>query len=59
VEHSQEADPGAKVLRIGGDLEQGLGSGLEEDAVDHPGVLQGNRAERCREREDHVVVGNR
>ena len=41
---------------IGGDLLQGLGGGLEQEAVDLPRVLQGDRAERRRERKDDVKI---
>ena len=41
---------------IGGDLLQGLGGGSEQKAVDLPRVLQGDRAERRRERKDHMKV---
>ena len=45
VEDGQEADLGAEVLGVGGDLPQGLGGGLEQEAVDRRRVLQGDRAE--------------
>ena len=48
VQDGQEADLGPEVLRVGGDLLQGLGGGPEQQAVDHPRVLQGDRAERRR-----------
>ena len=44
---------------IGGDLLQGLGGGAEQEAVDLPRVLQGDRAERRRERKDHMKVFDR
>ena len=34
VEHRGEADAGAEMLGIGGDGDQGLGGGLEQDVVD-------------------------
>ena len=59
VQDGQEPDLGPEVLRVGGDLLQGLGGGTEQEAVDHPGVLQGDRAEHCRERKDHMEVLDR
>ena len=59
VEHGQEADLGPEVLGIGGDLLQGLRGGAEEQAVDDPRVLQGDRAEGRREGEDDVKVLDR
>ena len=59
VEHGAEADAGAKVLGIGGDGDQGLGGGAEQDGVDHGLVLVGDIAERRRQGEDDVVVGDR
>ena len=59
VQDGQEADLGPEVLRIGGDLLQGLGGGAEQEAVDLPRVLQGDRTERRRERKDHVKVLDR
>ena len=59
VEDGQEADLGPEVLGVGGDLLQGLGGGAEQEAVDHPWVLQGDRAERRRESEDDVEVLDR
>ena len=41
VEHTQEADLRAKMLRIGGDLQQGCGTGAEQEVVDDLLVLQG------------------
>ena len=54
--HGQEADLGPQVLGIGGHLLQGFGGGPEQQAVDLPGIVQGDRAEIAGEREDHVEV---
>jgi hypothetical protein len=35
VQHRGEADPGAEVLRAGGDGDERFGCGLEQNAVDH------------------------
>ena len=34
VEHGGDADPGAQMLRVGGDGEQRLGRGAEQQVVD-------------------------
>ena len=39
VEHGQEADLGPEMFGVGGDLPQGLGGGLEQEAVDLPLIL--------------------
>ncbi len=39
VKHGGQADAGAEMLRIGGDGDQGLGGGLEQDAIDRGLVL--------------------
>ena len=59
VQHGQEADLGPEVLRVGGDLPQGLRGGPEQQVVDDPRVLQGDRAEGRREGEDDVEVLDR
>ena len=41
VQDGQEPDLGPEVLGIGGDLLQGRGGGLEQQAVDFTRVLQG------------------
>ncbi len=59
VQHGEEADLGPEVLGIGGDLSQGGGGGLEQEAVDHPRVLQGDRVERRGQGEDDVEIRDR
>jgi hypothetical protein len=39
MQHGQKADAGAQMFWIGGNLQQGLGGGLEQEAVKHPLVL--------------------
>ena len=48
MKHCQKADPGAQMFWIGGNLQQGLGGGFEQDAVKHPLVLEGQWGERLR-----------
>ena len=59
VQHRDNANPGPQVLRIGGDRGQGLGRGLEQEAVEPGLVPVGQGAEGCRQSEHHVVVGHR
>ena len=42
VKHSEKADLRAQVLGIGGDGEQGLGRGPEQDAIELSLILIGN-----------------
>ena len=56
VEHGEKADLGPQVLGISADGEQGLRSGAEQDAVEFPLVLIGNRCNLFWYGEDHVEV---
>ena len=56
VEHAEEADLGAEVPGIAGDLQQGFGAGPEQQIVDQPFVLQCQRSEFVRQGEDDVHV---
>ena len=56
VEDGEKADLSSEMLGVGGDPTKGLGGGLKEEAVDHPGVLQGDRVERRGESEDDMEV---
>ena len=58
VQHRQHADLGAQMLRIGGDLDQGLGGGPHQQTVDFTRVGQRDRVQRPRERENDVEVGH-
>jgi len=59
VEHGGEADARAQMLRIGGDGGQRLGGGPEQVVVDRGLVLERDGADRGRQGEDDVIVGNR
>ncbi len=59
VQHGGEADAGAEALGIAGDGGKGLGRRLEQDVVDRSLVVVGDVGDRGREREHHVVVGDR
>lgn len=57
VEHAEETDFGAEMPRVAGDLKEGLGTGVKEQVVDEPFVLQGERSQFPRQREDSMDVG--
>ncbi len=59
VEHGGEADARAEMLRVGGDGGQRLGGGPEQEVVDGALVLERDGADRGRQGEDDVVIGNR
>ena len=56
MEHAEEADLGAEVTRIAGDLQQGFGAGVKQQVVDQPLVLQCERSQFSRQREDDVDI---
>jgi hypothetical protein len=56
VQQRGDADPCAEVLGIGRDGEQGLGRGLEQDAVDDGLILASDVGDPCRQREYHVEI---
>ena len=56
VQHSDQAGVGAKVVGIGGHLEHGCSGGAEQQAIDDPGIGQGDRAQDIRQREDEMEV---
>jgi hypothetical protein len=59
VEHGSGANAGAEVLGIGGDSEQRLGRGAEQQVIDHRLVLVGDGADLGRQGEDEVEVADR
>src|SRR5208337_2376305 len=59
VEDGGEADARAEMLGIGGDRGQRLGRRPEQEVVDGGLVLERDRADRRRQGEDDVIVGNR
>ena len=56
MQNGEDAKLGTEMLGIGRDHGERLGGGAEQDAVDEPFVLQGNRGEFVGDREDHVEV---
>src|ERR1700674_580979 len=58
VEYGKKADLGAQMLGIGSDGAQGLGRGMEENAIDSPLVLEGDVGDLFRHRKYNVKIGN-
>src|SRR5271156_1779626 len=58
VEHAEEADLGTEMPWITGDFKQSLGTGVEEQVVDGPLVLQGERSQFARQGEDGMDVAS-
>jgi len=56
MEDGEETNFGAQMLGIGGDSAQGLGSGAEQNAVDHFLILVGDGGNLFRQRKDHVKI---
>jgi hypothetical protein len=54
VQHTQEADLGSEVLRIGCDLQERCGAGAQQEVIYNLFVLQSQRRQFVRNREDHV-----
>src|SRR5436305_1831253 len=48
VEHGRQSDAGADVLGVGGDGDQGLGGGFEQQVIDDGLVLIGDVGDRPR-----------
>jgi hypothetical protein len=59
VEHGEESDLSAEMLRIGGDSEKRFRDCAEQQVVNHPPVLKRQVCKRVRQGEDYVVVGHR
>ena len=58
VQDGQDADQAADVVGIPGQLDQGFGGGLHQEAVEDLLVTPHQGTESFREGEDHVEVGN-
>ena len=59
VKHAEEPDLGAQVLRIGGDLDQGLGAGAEQQSIKDALVVPHQLGKVVGQCEDDVYVGDR
>lgn len=56
MKHSHEADLSAEMLGISRDGLEGLGHGVEQDAVHHGFVLQGDGGDRLRHGKHAVEI---
>jgi hypothetical protein len=56
MEHAEEACLGSKMPGIAGDLKQGLGTGVKEQVIDQPFVLQRERGQIPRQSEDGMDI---
>src|SRR6266536_5058976 len=56
MEHAEEADLGSKVAWIAGDLQQSCSTGVKQQVIDQPFILQCQRSQFPRQREDDVHV---
>ena len=56
MEHAEEADLRAEVAGIASELQQGCGTCLEQQVVDHALVLESEGRELTGQREDEVYV---
>src|SRR6202030_1018775 len=59
MEHRHEADLRAQMFGVGGDLQESLGRGAKEHAVNNPLVLEGQGRDHLRQREDDAKVLDR
>ena len=59
VEHGEEADLDAKMLPIGGDLQQRFRSRAEQQSIDDLLILKCQRCQFLGQREDQVKIGRR
>src|SRR5664279_86926 len=56
MEHAEEADLRAEVTGIAGDFQQSCSSGVKQQVVDQPFILQCERSQFPRQGEDYVHV---
>src|ERR1017187_6035498 len=57
VQDAEESDLSAEVLGVAGDIDQRLGTAAESQAIHHLLVLQSQRRQFVRERENDVGIG--
>jgi hypothetical protein len=57
VEHAEKADLRAEMFGGGGNFDQCVGAAAEQQTVDHCFVLQGQRSQLMRQREDDMSIG--
>jgi len=58
MQHRDETNVRAQVVRIACHGQEGLGHGLKEEGIYHPRVLERQWAEEMRERKHHMDVGH-
>jgi hypothetical protein len=58
MEHGEAADVRPKMLRVPGDVLEGLGHGTKEYAVEDAGILEAQGAEGVWQRQHHMDVGD-
>src|SRR5664280_3074882 len=58
MKHAEEADLGTKMTRVAGDLHKSFSAGVEQQVVDQPFVLQRERGQFSRQREDNVDIAS-
>ena len=56
VEHAEEADLGSKMPGIAGDLQQSCSTGVKQQVIDQPFILQGELSEFPWQGEDDVHI---
>ena len=61
MEHAEETDLGSEMPGIASDLQQGCSTGVKQQVVDQPFILQCERSQFSRQGEDdvHVTVGSK
>jgi hypothetical protein len=59
MQHGEESDLCSQVFGIGGHLEQGLGTGAEQEVIEDLLVLQRQRRELVRQSKDNMDIGHR
>ena len=59
VEDGGDADPGAEVLRVGGDGQHRIGRGLEQEVIDERLVVIGDRGDLGRQGEHDMEIADR
>jgi hypothetical protein len=57
VKDTEKADLGAEMSGVGGNFKQCVGTGAEDQSVDHSFVLQSKRCQLVGEREDDMSIG--
>jgi len=58
VKNGKETDLSAKMFRVGGNRQQRIGSGTEENVLDDPLVLQGDLGNPLRYGKDDMKISN-